>query len=156
TLARTPVQELEEYLGLKLLDPMEASDIETVGGLISTLAGRVPVRGELIPHPSGLAFEVLDADRRRIKKPRVHLPASPDVGPAACPRPPGPRRCAPDGGEAKCRKCLGLRRSLSARAGCPAGAVASPPSLPALRRSWRSRRSSSGRCSGSPCPSWYG
>ncbi len=75
TAARTPVQELEAYLGTKLLDPEQASEIETVGGLISSLAGRVPVRGDLVGHPSGIAFEVLDADRRRVKKLRVHLPA---------------------------------------------------------------------------------
>jgi CBS domain containing-hemolysin-like protein len=75
TAARTPIQELEEYLGTKLLDPEQASEIETVGGLISTLAGRVPARGEVVVHPSGIEFEVLDADRRRVKKLRVRLPA---------------------------------------------------------------------------------
>lgn len=74
TVARTPVHELETYLGLKLLDPEEASEVDTVGGLISTLAGRVPARGEVIPHPTGIEFEVLDADRRRVKKLRVHMP----------------------------------------------------------------------------------
>jgi CBS domain containing-hemolysin-like protein len=75
TAARTPIQELEVYLGTKLLDPEQASEIETVGGLISTLAGRVPARGELVVHPSGIEFEVLDADRRRVKKLRIRLPA---------------------------------------------------------------------------------
>jgi len=75
TAARTPIQELEAYLGTKLLDPEQASEIETVGGLISTLAGRVPARGELVVHPSGIEFEVLDADRRRVKKLRIRLPA---------------------------------------------------------------------------------
>lgn len=85
TSARTPVHELEEYLGLRLLDPEGASAIETVGGLISSLAGRVPVRGELVPHPSGIEFEVLDADRRRVKKLKVHLPREtpPRLSPAA-------------------------------------------------------------------------
>jgi CBS domain containing-hemolysin-like protein len=84
TLARTPVHELEAYLGLNLIDPEQEADVETVGGLISSLAGRVPARGELIRHPSGIAFEVLDADRRRVKKLRVHLPAgmSSDAAPA--------------------------------------------------------------------------
>jgi CBS domain containing-hemolysin-like protein len=84
TLARTPVRELEAYLGLKLLDPEQEADVETVGGLISSLAGRVPARGERIAHPTGIAFEVLDADRRRVKKLKVHLPAgmSPDAAPA--------------------------------------------------------------------------
>ncbi len=75
TAARTPVQELEAYLGTKLLDPEQVSEVETVGGLISTLAGRVPARGELVVHPSGIEFEVLDADRRRVKKLKVRLPA---------------------------------------------------------------------------------
>jgi len=75
TAARTPVRELEAYLGIKLLDAEQASEIETVGGLISSLAGRVPVRADLVVHPSGIEFEVLDADRRRVKKLRVRLPA---------------------------------------------------------------------------------
>ena len=85
TVARTPVHELEEYLGLKLLDPEGASEVDTVGGLISTIAGRVPVRGEVIPHPAtGIEFEVLDADRRRVKKLRVHVPsAGPPPGAAS-------------------------------------------------------------------------
>jgi CBS domain containing-hemolysin-like protein len=76
TAARTPVQELEQYLGMQLLDAEQASEIETVGGLISSLAGRVPARGEHVVHPSGIEFEVLDADRRRVKKLRLHLPAA--------------------------------------------------------------------------------
>jgi len=75
TAARTPVPELEAYLGTKLLNAEQASEIETVGGLISSLAGRVPVRGDLVVHPTGIEFEVLDADRRRVKKLRIRLPA---------------------------------------------------------------------------------
>jgi CBS domain containing-hemolysin-like protein len=74
TAARTPVRELEEYLGVKLLEPEEEADIDTVGGLIFSMVGRVPKRGELIPHPAGIEFEVVDADPRRVKKLRVHLP----------------------------------------------------------------------------------
>jgi CBS domain containing-hemolysin-like protein len=74
TAARTPVRELEAHLGLKLLKPEEEADIDTLGGLIFALVGRVPARGELIPHPAGIEFEVLDADPRRVKKLRVHLP----------------------------------------------------------------------------------
>jgi hemolysin (HlyC) family protein len=84
TAARTPVPELEAYLGTKLLNPEQASEIETVGGLISSLAGRVPVRGDMVVHPTGIEFEVLDADRRRVKKLRVRLPAEfPGAAPAA-------------------------------------------------------------------------
>ena len=72
TAARTPVRELENHLGLKLLKPEEEEDIDTLGGLVFALLGRVPARGELIRHPAGLEFEVLDADPRRVKKLRIH------------------------------------------------------------------------------------
>jgi CBS domain containing-hemolysin-like protein len=72
--ARTPVRELESHLGLKLLKPEEVEDIDTLGGLVFALLGRVPARGELIRHPAGLEFEVLDADPRRVKKLRIHRP----------------------------------------------------------------------------------
>ena len=75
TAARTPVRELESHLGLKLLTPEEEEDIDTLGGLVFALLGRVPARGELIRHPAGLEFEVLDADPRRVKKLRIHPPA---------------------------------------------------------------------------------
>src|SRR5262245_608226 len=74
TAARTPVRELEQYLGMGLLKPGEEDEIDTLGGLIFALIGRVPKRGDLIAHPSGIEFEVLDADPRRVKKLRVHLP----------------------------------------------------------------------------------
>ncbi len=74
--ALTPIEELETYLGQQLVAPEQEEDIDTLGGLVFSLAGRIPVRGELVPHPSGIAFEVLDADRRRVKKLRIH-PAKP-------------------------------------------------------------------------------
>ena len=74
TAARTPVRELEAYLGVKLLEPEEEAHVDTLGGLIFSLIGRVPKRGEFVPHPAGIEFEVLDADPRRVKKLRVHLP----------------------------------------------------------------------------------
>lgn len=72
--ARTPIQQLEEHLGLKLLKPEEEEDIDTLGGLMFSLLGRVPVRGELVRHPSGIELEVLDADARRLKKVKIHRP----------------------------------------------------------------------------------
>ena len=81
-LARTPISELEDKLGLKLVtDPKDAEDFDTIGGLVVALIGRVPVRGELIHHPSGLEIEVLDADPRRIKKLRIHAATAPSTGP---------------------------------------------------------------------------
>lgn len=72
--ARVPLATLEEELGFTLTSEEDEEEIDTLGGLIFLLAGRVPVRGELIAHPSGLEFEVVEAELRRIKRLRVHLP----------------------------------------------------------------------------------
>ncbi|MGD9538985.1 MAG: hemolysin family protein [Alphaproteobacteria bacterium] len=69
--ARTSLEALAERLEVELLDEEESEDIETIGGLVTDLAGHVPRRGERIAHPSGLVFEVLDADPRRIKRLRI-------------------------------------------------------------------------------------
>ena len=71
--ARYEVEDLEEKLGFSLLDEDEDEDIDTLGGLVFSLAGRVPARGELIEHPTGIQFEVLEADPRRIRRLRIHL-----------------------------------------------------------------------------------
>ncbi len=77
--ARTTVEAFEARFGTVLTDEERAADIDTVGGLIFTLAGRVPARGELISHPSGLEFRVLDADPRRIRRLRVRRPEAGDA-----------------------------------------------------------------------------
>lgn len=69
---RTSLEDVEELLDLDFDTVDIAEDVDTVGGLIATLAGRVPVRGEIIEGPFHLEFEVLDADPRRIKKARLH------------------------------------------------------------------------------------
>jgi magnesium and cobalt transporter len=75
--ARLPIGTLEEYQGTRLRPEGEEEAVDTLGGLVFTLAGRVPKRGEVIPHPGGIEFEVLDADPRRIKRLRVRgLPAA--------------------------------------------------------------------------------
>jgi len=74
--ARMPVAELEEHLGVTLLTPEEAEEIDTLGGLMVSILGRVPSRGEIVRHPSGVEFEVLDADPRRVKKLKIHKPKS--------------------------------------------------------------------------------
>lgn len=71
--ARSPIEVLEEEFGEVLTDE-EREEIDTMGGLVFAIAGRVPIRGELITHPSGVEFEVLDADPRRIRRLRVRAP----------------------------------------------------------------------------------
>jgi CBS domain containing-hemolysin-like protein len=81
--ARTPIEALEELQGTRLRPGENDEDVDTLGGLVFTLAGRVPKRGEVILHPAGLEFEVLDADPRRIKRLRVRPAPNPAGGQAA-------------------------------------------------------------------------
>jgi len=69
--ALLPVEEFEAKMGPVLSDEERAADIETIGGLVFNLAGRVPTKGEIVPHPSGIEFLVLEADARRIRRLRA-------------------------------------------------------------------------------------
>ena len=73
--ARVEIKTLENAIG-DFVDEDEREDIDTLGGLVFALAGRVPIRGELVVHPSGIEFEVLDADPRRIRRLRVRSSGS--------------------------------------------------------------------------------
>jgi magnesium and cobalt transporter len=69
--ARLPIEAFEQRLGTVLTEHEHEADIDTVGGLVFTLAGRVPAKGEVIGHESGYEFRVLDSDARRIRRLRV-------------------------------------------------------------------------------------
>jgi len=72
--ARTPVEDVEAALETRLaLEDLE-EDIDTLGGLVVSLAGRVPEAGDRVSHPSGIEFEVVDADPRQLKRLRIHRP----------------------------------------------------------------------------------
>ena len=91
--ARTPLDQFEAALGTHLAAPEDQEEIDTLGGLVFMLTGRVPARGEVIPHPDGLEFEVIDADARHIKRLRVRRASA-----AVLPGPgtgEGPKRKAP-------------------------------------------------------------
>ena len=75
--ARTPLEALDERLGVELAPADAEEDIDTVGGLVVALAGRVPQRGEVIVHPDGYEFEVMDADPRRVRRVRIRPPSQP-------------------------------------------------------------------------------
>lgn len=74
--ARVPLEEFEAEIGRSLTrhEDVDEEEIDTLGGLVFMLSGRVPTRGEVVLHPEGPEFEVLDADPRRIKRLRVMLP----------------------------------------------------------------------------------
>jgi magnesium and cobalt transporter len=70
------LDDFEAAIGMTLRNGEDDEDIDTLGGLVFLRTGRVPVRGEIVPHESGAEFEVLDADPRRIKRLRVRLPGA--------------------------------------------------------------------------------
>lgn len=75
--ARVAIVDFEAVFGREIATDQQEDDVDTLGGLVFTLAGSVPERGEVIVHPFGIEFEVLDADPRRVKRIRVrNLPAS--------------------------------------------------------------------------------
>ena len=78
---RAPLEELEAALETSLVPEDLGEDIDTIGGLVSALAGRVPQRGEVIEHPAGFDFEILDADPRRVKQVRVRKVERAPAGP---------------------------------------------------------------------------
>jgi len=88
--ARAPLDEVAEAIGLDLSDLEEAEEADTIGGLVAALAGRLPVRGEIVAGPQGFEFEVLDADPRRLKRVRIH-PPGPATAPAAAEAQPATR-----------------------------------------------------------------
>jgi len=67
--ARVELEEISESIGINLL--LDDDEVDTLGGLVFSLAGRVPQRGEVIAHPSGFNFEVVEADSRKIRKIRI-------------------------------------------------------------------------------------
>ena len=74
--ARLEIADLEDTFGVDFLLDKQDEDLETLGGLVVSIEGRVPQIGEFIIHPLGHKFEILDADPRKIKKVRIHLPSS--------------------------------------------------------------------------------
>ncbi|MBT0958528.1 HlyC/CorC family transporter [Alphaproteobacteria bacterium KMM 3653] len=82
-VARTPLDEFQAEIGMTLVEGEDVEEVDTLGGLAFMLTGRVPTRGEVIPHPAGVQIEVVDADPRRIKRLRVRLPSDLGVRAAA-------------------------------------------------------------------------
>ncbi len=77
--ARVLVEDLESRVGCSLLPEEHEEHVDTLGGLVFSLAGRVPSRGEMISHPTGVQFEVVDADPRRVKRLRIHHVPPPET-----------------------------------------------------------------------------
>jgi CBS domain containing-hemolysin-like protein len=69
--ARVELEDFKAETGIDLATPEADEDVDSLGGLVASLVGRVPQRGEIIAHPGGYEFEVLEADPRRIKRLRI-------------------------------------------------------------------------------------
>ena len=67
------INTLDEMFKVDLLSDDQEDEADTLGGLVFELAGRVPTRGEIIRHASGLEFEILETDPRRVKRVRIHV-----------------------------------------------------------------------------------
>ena len=72
--ARVSIDELQNVTNIEFIVSNENEDIDTLGGLIFSIAGRVPQRGEIIEHDSGTTFEIRDADPMKIKSVKVSTP----------------------------------------------------------------------------------
>jgi magnesium and cobalt transporter len=74
--ARIGLEDFKRETGIELPVGDDADEIETLGGLVVALLGRVPQRGEIVSHPAGYEFDVLEADPRRVKRLRIRKSAS--------------------------------------------------------------------------------
>jgi CBS domain containing-hemolysin-like protein len=75
--ARVDLETFGNETGIALASDELAEGIDTLGGLIVSELGRVPLRGEIVTLPSGYELEVLDADPRRVKRVHIRAPAAP-------------------------------------------------------------------------------
>ncbi len=69
--ARLELEDFKTESGIDLATPETDVDVDSLGGLVVWLLGRVPQRGEIIAHPAGYEFEVLEADPRKVKRLRI-------------------------------------------------------------------------------------
>src|SRR6201996_4478823 len=74
--ARLDLEDFRSETGIDLSTPESDEDVDSLGGLVTSLLGRLPQRGEIIAHPAGFEFEVLDADPRRVRRLRICPPAA--------------------------------------------------------------------------------
>ncbi len=70
--ARAELEDVVALIGPEFVLGEDKDDVDTIGGLVFSLVGRIPIRGELIPAPGPFEIEVLDADPRRIKRVRIY------------------------------------------------------------------------------------
>ncbi len=85
--ARFDLDDFKTETGIELKPEDPEEDVDTLAGLVVSLLGRVPLRGEIVPHPSGYEFEILEADPRRVKRLRIRPSAELAAAKTAAPEP---------------------------------------------------------------------
>jgi CBS domain containing-hemolysin-like protein len=75
--ARIGLEEFAQETGITLTSEDNPEEVDTLGGLVVSVAGRVPLRGEIIALPSEYEFEILEADPRRVRRVRIRPPVRP-------------------------------------------------------------------------------
>ena len=75
--ARLELEDFKTGTGIDLAIPDADEDVDSLGGLVVWLLGRLPQRGEIVAHPAGYEFEVLEADPRRVKRLRIRRGEAP-------------------------------------------------------------------------------
>jgi len=88
--ARAPLEEVSEAVGFDFASLADAEEVETIGGLVTASAGRVPGRGEILKGPGHFEYEILDADPRRIKRLKLWPLAAREQAAAPAPAPAKP------------------------------------------------------------------
>lgn len=74
--ARADLDSIEAAAGLKLASDNGNEEVDTLGGLIGLIAGRVPAPGEVVTHPGGTRFEIVEGDPRRLRRVRLRFPGT--------------------------------------------------------------------------------
>jgi CBS domain containing-hemolysin-like protein len=77
--ARLTIEVFEKQANVRL-PPLDGEDVDTLGGYVTHMAGRVPHVGEIIQGASGLTFEVLEMEQSRINRLRIRAPRRPEEG----------------------------------------------------------------------------
>lgn len=73
--AKADLEEVSRVLGVDFTEDENGAEVTTLGGLVASLAGHVPMRGEIVQAPiEGWEFEIVEADPRRVGRVLIHAP----------------------------------------------------------------------------------
>ena len=71
--AGADLDDVADAIGRDLSDGDDNGDIETIGGKVFSVLGRIPAKGEKVTLAGGNEIEILDVDRRRIRRVKIRV-----------------------------------------------------------------------------------